>query len=135
MDLFLHFLCGKPVPPQVDNLSTQVWSSRNPRDNGTPPPTPTAPGWQFSVSTAASPKRVPSLHHCVRSDGGLDVEKYLQRQAVAREWSLWRTSMALNLVVHGVGESISAAVKAPKNPGRQDVFMDAKMLLIRNCRS
>jgi hypothetical protein len=43
--------------------------------------------------------------------------------------------MALNLVVHGVGESISAAVKAPKNPRRQDVFMDAKMLLIWNCRS
>jgi hypothetical protein len=79
-----------------------------------PPPTPTALGQQFSVSTDAPPKRVPSLHHCVRSDGGLDVEKYLQRQAIARKWSLWRTSMALNLVVHGVGESISAAVKAPK---------------------
>jgi hypothetical protein len=35
MDLFLPFFCGKPVPPQVDNSPE---SSRNPRDNGTPPP-------------------------------------------------------------------------------------------------
>ena len=77
----------------------------------TPPHLPTAPGRQFSVSTAAPPKRVTSLHHCVRSDGGLDVEKYLQRQAIAREWSIWRTSVAQNLI-HGVGESLSAAVKA-----------------------
>ena len=76
-----------------------------------PPPPPTAPGRQFSVSTAAPPKRVPSLHHCVRSDGGLDVEKYLQRQAIAREWSFWRKSMALNLI-HGIGESLSAGGKA-----------------------
>ena len=78
-----------------------------------PPPATTAPGRQFSVSTAAPPKRVTSLHHCVRSDGGLDVEKYLQRQAIAREWSIWRTSVAQNLI-HGVGESLSAAVKATK---------------------
>ena len=110
MDLFLTFFGGKPVPPQVDNSAE---SSRNPRDNGNPPPPPTAPGRQFSVSTAAPPKRVTSLHHCVRSDGGLDVEKYLQRQAIAREWSLWRTSMAQNLI-HGIGESLSAAVKATK---------------------
>jgi hypothetical protein len=98
----------------------------------TPPP-PTAPGRQFSVSIAALPKRVTSLHHCVRSDGGLEVEKYLQRQAIAHEWSLWRTSMALNLI-HGVGESLSAGGKALKKSGHQDVFMDAKNLRIRNCR-
>jgi hypothetical protein len=91
MDLFLTVFGGKPVPPPVDNSAE---SSRNPRDNGNPPPPPTAPGRQFSVSTAVLPKRVTSLHHCVRSDGGLDVEKYLQHQAIAREWSLWRTSMA-----------------------------------------
>ena len=35
MDLFSTFYCGKPVPPQVDNSPE---SSRNPRDNGHPPP-------------------------------------------------------------------------------------------------
>ena len=45
--------------------------------------------------------------------GGLDVEKYLRRQVTACEWSLWRTSMAQNLI-HGVGESLSAVVKATK---------------------
>ena len=39
--------------------------------------------------------------------------KYLQRQAIAREWLLWRTSMAQNLI-HGVGESLSAGGKALK---------------------
>ena len=92
-----------------------------------PPPPPTAPGRQFSVSTAAPPKRVPSLQHCLLSDGGLDVEKYLHRQVTAREWSLWRTLMALNFI-HGVNESLSAGSKARslatdfKNPGRQDVL-------------
>ncbi len=76
----------------------------------TPPP-PTAPGQQFSVSTAAPPKRVLSLQHCLLSDGGLDVEKYLHRQVTASEWSLLRTSTALNLI-HGIGESISAGSKA-----------------------
>jgi len=76
-----------------------------------PPPPPTAPGRQLSASTDAPPKRLPSLHHCVRSDGCLDVEKYLQRQAIAREWSLWRKSMSLNLI-HGIGESLFAGVEA-----------------------
>ena len=35
MDLFLTFFGGNPVPPQVDNSAE---SSRNPRDNGNPPP-------------------------------------------------------------------------------------------------
>ncbi len=52
------------------------------------------------------------MHHCLLSDGGLDVEKYLRRQVSACEWSLWRTSTALNLT-HGVGESLSAGVVAP----------------------
>ena len=84
---------------------------KSPLNNGQPPPPPTALGRQFSVSTAAPPKRVPSLHHCISSDGGLAVEKYLQRQAIAHEWSLWRKSMALNLI-HGIGESLSAGGKA-----------------------
>ena len=53
------------------------------------------------------------MQHCLLPDGGLDVEKYLRHQVSAREWSLWRTSMAQNLI-HGVGESLSAAVKATK---------------------
>jgi hypothetical protein len=72
MDLFLPYFGGNPIPPQVDNLSTQVPEIPVTME---PPPshTPTAPGRQFSVSTDAPPKRVPSLHHCIRSDGGLDL--------------------------------------------------------------
>ena len=77
----------------------------------TTPPLPTALGQQFSASTAALRKKVPSLQHCLLSDGGLDVEKYLQRQVTTRECSLWRTSTALNLI-HGVGESLTAGDKA-----------------------
>ena len=51
------------------------------------------------------------MQHCLLPDGGLDVEKYLRRQVSAREWLLWRTSTALNLI-HGVGESLSAGVIA-----------------------
>jgi len=106
MDLFSTIFCGNPVPSQVENF-TRVFQ-KSPLTMGPPP---TAHGQQFSVSTAAPPKRVPSLQHCILSDGGLDVEKYLHRQVTAREWSLWRTPMALNLI-HGVGESISAGSKA-----------------------
>jgi hypothetical protein len=56
-------------------------------------------------------KRVPSLQHCILTDGGSDVEKYLQRQVTACELLLWRTLMALNLI-HGVGESLSAGKKS-----------------------
>jgi hypothetical protein len=110
MDLFSTFFCGKPFPPQVDKF-TRVFQ-KSPLTKDTHPPPPTAPSWQFSVSTAASPKRVPLLQFClVLSDGGSDVEKYLHRQITAREWSLWRTSMALNLI-HSVDEYLSAGSKA-----------------------
>ena len=106
MDLFSTFFGGNS-----SSASGQIHPSlpEIPIDNGPPPPT--APSRQFSVSTVAPPKRVPSLQHCILSDGGLDAEKYLHRQVTARKWSLWRTSMALNLI-HGVGEYFSAGSKA-----------------------
>ena len=107
MDLFSTIFCGNPVPLQVDKFTRVFQKSPLTMDNPLPP---TAPGRQFFVSTAALPKRVPSLQHCLLSDGGLDVEKYLQCQITARKWSLWRTLMVLNLI-HGVGETLSAGSK------------------------
>ena len=107
-DLFSTIFCGNPVPLQVDKFTRVFQNSPLTMDNPLPP---TAPGRQFFVSTAAPPKRVPSLQHCLLSDGGLDVEKYLHHQVTACKWLLWRTSMALNLI-HSVGESISAGSKA-----------------------
>jgi len=77
----------------------------------TTPPAPPALVRQFSASSAAPPKKVPSLQHCFLSDGCFDVQKYLQRQVAARKYSLWRTSTALNLI-HGVGDSLSVGKKA-----------------------
>ena len=111
-DLFLTFLlllvvdsssASGQIPLSLPEIPIEQWTTT------TPPPT--ALGRQFSVSTAAPPKKVPSLQHCLLSDGGLDAEKYLRRQVTAREWSLWRTSPALKLI-HGIGESLSAGVKA-----------------------
>ena len=81
-----------------------------PIDNGQPPLPPTAPSRQFSGLPAGPPKRVPSLQHCLLSDGGLDVEKYLHvKLPLANGCS--GGLMALNLI-HGVGESLSAGSKA-----------------------
>ncbi len=91
------------IPPSLPEIPIEQWTT-------TPPPT--ALGRQFSESTATPPKKVLSLQHYLLSYGGLDVEKYLWRQVSAHEWLLWRTSTALNLI-HGVGESLSAGVKAP----------------------
>jgi hypothetical protein len=68
-------------------------------------PPPTALVRQFSASSAAPQKKVPSLQYCFLSDGCVDVQKFLQRQVAARKCSLWRTSTALNLI-HGVSESL-----------------------------
>ena len=55
------------MPPSLPEIPIEQWT--------TPPP-PTALGRQFSESTAAPPKKVLSLQHCLLSDGGLDVEKF-----------------------------------------------------------
>jgi hypothetical protein len=105
---FLFF--GKLIPPQVDK-STGV-HPEIPIDDGHPPP-PTALVRQLSATSAAPPKKVPSLKHCFLSDGCFDVQKFLQCQVDSCECSLWRTSTALNLI-HGVGdgESLSVGKKA-----------------------
>ena len=59
MDLFLTFFGGNPVPPQVDNSAE---SSRNPRDNGTPPPHPPLPAGN---SLYQLPRRQRGLRHCI----------------------------------------------------------------------
>ena len=112
--------------------------SRNSHWRWTPPPT--ALVQQFSASSAAPQKKVPSLQHCFLSDGCFDVQ-FLQRQVTAWECSLWRTSTTLKLI-HGVGESLSVSKKAHAAVATgieqnwcQDVFMAAKSLWIRNCRS
>ena len=107
MDLFSTIFCGNPVPLQVDKFTRVFQKSPLTMDNPLPP---TAPGRQFFVSTAAPPKRVPSLQHCLLSDGGLDVEIYLHvKLPLANGCS--GGLMALNLI-HGVGESLSAGSKA-----------------------
>ncbi len=91
------------IPPSLPEIPIEQWTTTLPS---------TTLGRQFSELTAAPPKKVPSLQHCLLSDGGLDVEKYLRRQVSARERSLWWTSTALNLI-HDISESLSAGVKAP----------------------
>jgi hypothetical protein len=133
--LFAFFL-GELIPLQEDK-STGI-RPEIPIDDGPPPPT--ALVQQFSASSAAPQKKVPSLQHCFLSDGCFDVQ-FLQRQVTAWECSLWRTSTTLKLI-HGVGESLSVSKKAHAAVATgieqnwcQDVFMAAKSLWIRNCRS
>ena len=110
MDLFSIFFGGNPVPPQVDKFTRVFQKSPLTMDN--PPPPPTFPLAILCINChAAKEGSVTATLHCLLSDGGLDVEKYLQRQVTAHEWPLWRTSMALNLI-HGVCESLSAGSKA-----------------------
>ena len=57
-----------------------------------PPPAPSALVRQFSASSAAPPKKVPSLQHCFLSDGFLMFKNiYSFKLPLA---SLWRTSTA-----------------------------------------
>ena len=98
---FILAFFGKQIPLQMDK-STGV-RPEIPIDDGQPPPT--ALVRQFSASSAAPQKKVPSLQYCFLSDGCVDVQKFLQRQVAARKCSLWRTSTALNLI-HGVSESL-----------------------------
>ena len=70
------------------------------------PPPSTTVGRQLSPLM-----RIPSLRDCFLSDGGFDVDKYLQRQTALRQRLLWRTSSALNLT-NVVGESLSIGNQA-----------------------
>jgi hypothetical protein len=106
--IYFCFFFGELIPPQEDK-STGI-RPEIPIDVGPPPP-PTALVRQFSASSAAPQKKVPSLQHCFLSDGCFDVQKFLQqRQVTARECSLWRTTTALKLI-HSVGESLSVSKK------------------------
>ena len=60
MDLFMTFFGGNPVPPQVDNSAE---SSRNPRDNGNPPPP--HPPLPAGNSLYQLPRRQRGLRHCI----------------------------------------------------------------------
>ena len=53
------------------------------------------------------PRRLPLLCDCFLSDGGFDVNKYLQRQTAVCQQLLWRTLTALNLT-NVVGEFLLA---------------------------
>ena len=57
------------------------------------------------------PRRLPLLCDCFLSDGGFDVNKYLQRQTALHQRLLWRTSTALNLT-NVVVESLSICNQA-----------------------
>ena len=80
--IYFCFFSGKLIPPQVDK-STGV-HPEIPFDDGQTP-LPTALVQQFSASSAAPPKKVPSLQHCFLSDGCFYVQKFLQRQVAARK--------------------------------------------------
>jgi hypothetical protein len=67
--------------------------------DNTPPPTTV--GQQLSP-----PRRVPLLRDCFISNGGFDVNKYLQRQTALRQRLFWGVEAALNLT-NVVGESLS----------------------------
>jgi hypothetical protein len=58
--------------------------------DNTPPPPHTAVGQQLLPT-----RQVPLLRDCSISDGGFDVNKYLQRQTALCQRLLWRTSTAL----------------------------------------
>ena len=99
------------------------------------PPPSTTVGRQLSPLM-----RIPSLRDCFLSDGGFDVDKYLQRQTALRQRLLWRTSTALNLT-NVVGESFLLVTKRGvqqlrvfKKNKQQDVFTAARNLPIWNCR-